>query len=332
MQVILIGNKDTKRSQYFIEAAKQYSVSVDILDYSELELLDKTYLHNKVVKIDPPVYQSESISEIQGIGETYKKVLRELADVPNVKYLNHPLAIESVFHKVACKEALQKAGIQTTPMIGMDISDFSRLKDIMCDQKLYQVFIKPIYGSGASGILSYRLNPRLGKEVLYTSANIMDDVLINTKKMRVYSKQEEIKEIMDRTFEYPVIVERWIPKSCLDGYGADFRVVFQFGKIDYIVGRLSKSPVTNLHLNNHAVDIEEFHLSEPVLEEIHNLCRNAMNVFPGLQSAGIDVLLTKHNEKPMIIEMNGQGDLIYKDIYNENKIYKKQVEEMIRLM
>lgn len=27
----------------------------------------------------------------------------------------------------------------------------------------------------------------------------------------------------------------------------------------------------------------------------------------------------------MIIEMNGQGDLLYQDIYHENTIYKEQI-------
>lgn len=41
--------------------------------------------------------------------------------------------------------------------------------------------------------------------------------------------------------------------------------------------------------------------------------------------AGIDLLLEKGTMRPRIIEMNGQGDLIYRDIYGENRIYQEQI-------
>ena len=40
------------------------------------------------------------------------------------------------------------------------------------------------------------------------------------------------------------------------------------------------------------------------------------------------MLLEQGTMKPYIIEINGQGDLIYQDIYGENRIYKRQIEMM----
>ncbi|MDE6363363.1 MAG: hypothetical protein K2L86_03745, partial [Lachnospiraceae bacterium] len=54
------------------------------------------------------------------------------------------------------------------------------------------------------------------------------------------------------------------------------------------------------------------------------LCRDCMKVYPGLRSAGIDILLEKGHMQPRIIEMNAQGDLIYQDIYRDNVIYGHQ--------
>ena len=48
--------------------------------------------------------------------------------------------------------------------------------------------------------------------------------------------------------------------------------------------------------------------------------------------AGMDIMLGKHNLKPRIIEMNGQGDLIYQDIYQENKIYTEQIRWMSNII
>ena len=41
--------------------------------------------------------------------------------------------------------------------------------------------------------------------------------------------------------------------------------------------------------------------------------------------------LEKESLTPRIIEMNGQGDLIYQDIFNENTIYRRQAELLKRM-
>lgn len=103
-------------------------------------------------------------------------------------------------------------------------------------------------------------------------------------------------------------------------------MVYQFGHVEYIVVRQSNGPFTNLHLNNQAVDIKELRLSDVDFSAIEQLCGKAVSLFDGLNVAGIDIMLDKGSRKPRIIEINGQGDLIYQDIYSENKIYKKQVK------
>ena len=67
-------------------------------------------------------------------------------------------------------------------------------------------------------------------------------------------------------------------------------------------------------------------LSLDILEEILDISKRAMRQYPRLLSAGIDILLEKGSLKPRIIEMNGQGDLIYQDIYRKNAIYLHQAE------
>ncbi|EHQ7586508.1 hypothetical protein KSO20_004262, partial [Salmonella enterica subsp. enterica] len=52
-----------------------------------------------------------------------------------------------------------------------------------------------------------------------------------------------------------------------------------------------------------------------------------MRLFPGIRLAGIDVLLTT-SLTPYIIEINGQGDLIYQDAQQNNLIYQAQIRAM----
>ena len=65
-----------------------------------------------------------------------------------------------------------------------------------------------------------------------------------------------------------------------------------------------------------------------IQKEIEKLCEEAMALFPRVNVAGLDVMLDKKSGKPRIIEINGQGDLLYQDIYNENRIYRKQIMKM----
>ena len=56
-----------------------------------------------------------------------------------------------------------------------------------------------------------------------------------------------------------------------------------------------------------------------------------MEHFPALSYAGIDVMLKKNTLKPLIIEINGKGDLLYQDIFYENSIYKNQLLYMYQM-
>ena len=127
------------------------------------------------------------------------------------------------------------------------------------------------------------------------------------------------------------IVEKWIAKDDISGINYDLRVVYQFGNIDFIQVRGSKSnAITNLHLNNMPIDLKDINISQNLMFEIKDLCKRAMKCFKGLKSVGFDILIEKNTKNPYIIEMNAQGDLMYKDIYFDNKIYKKQVEMMVK--
>ena len=213
----------------------------------------------------------------------------------------------------------QKAGVQST----------EQLLERMRQRKISQVFVKPVSGSGAAGVSAFRIQPGTGRMSLYTCAYETSDTgLANTKKLRQYTDPKKAVKILDKLFELDCIVERWYPKAAHNGYTYDLRVVLQEQRIDYVLARLSKGPITNLHLNNHPLSMEELNLPARTVESVEELCRMAADCFPGLRCAGIDILLEKGSLKPRIIEMNAQGDLIYQDIYHENIIYRRQAERM----
>ena len=194
----------------------------------------------------------------------------------------------------------------------------------------YPVFIKPVCGSGAAGAAAFRWQPRSGRMILYTCAmeNPETGRLVNTKRLRRFTDRKQVLSMIGRLLELGCIVERWYAKAEHNGFSYDLRAVVQDGRMDFILARLSSGPITNLHLNNHPLKRDALGLPRHVMEDVEQLCIRAAGCYPELRSAGIDVLLEKGSLRPRIIELNGQGDLIYQDIYDQNRIYLHQAEMM----
>jgi hypothetical protein len=321
-KIVLLGHKESKRTDFFLKAAEELKQEIEFCD---IGAIDENKLIGKLVKIDPNIYESFEVEKLNNRVLDYINNINHIQSLPNIKFLNTPQSISDVLSKKHCKKVLLQNNINTTSFLNFNIKDYTQLKEAMYANKIYAVFIKPNYGSGAAGVIAYRYNPVLCKEVMYTS---LTAELSNTKRIKKYEDKHDIKNIIDKILNSNTIIERWMPKSTYLDYIYDLRVVVQFGKVDFIVCRLSKNPITNLHLNNNALNIKELNLKEEKLEEINNLCIKAVSMFSNLKVAGVDILLTKNELKPYIIEINGQGDLIYQDVYNKNIIYKNQISEL----
>lgn len=329
MQIILIGSKQSKRTEYFKKAVEEEHLSLSVFEWNEIEnLLCNQELQRAVIKIDPPSYSTCRLEEMREQLQTYQKNLQRL-QATDAHFLNSPEAINRVLDKRNCKLQLQEAGIPSTQMLLGNITNVKQLITWMQENRVFSVFIKPVYFSGAAGVIAFRLQPRTKKMMAYTSCKLVDGVLTNTKTLYCLKDEEEIFALINTILALDVMIERWYPKADFQGKSFDLRVVYQFGHIAHVVARGSKGPVTNLHLNNQAIDINELGLEQELMNEIETVCEDAVDLFPGLSMAGIDILIEKNSQKPYIIEVNGQGDLIYQDIYNDNRIYKEQIRRMI---
>ena len=182
-------------------------------------------------------------------------------------------------------------------------------------------FLKQRYGSGAGGIMAIRYQPRQKKWVVYTTLQKVDRVIHNTKRIHRLTKEQDILPLAEAVMHTGAILEEWIPKEQLQGENYDLRVVSGEEEIDYVVVRCSKGGITNLHLNNNARLWSELPLSEDVRQRIYLLCRKAVRTL-GLRYGGVDVLIERGTDT---IEVNGQGDHIYQDMYAHNSIYTRQI-------
>lgn len=366
--ILLIGGDGGKRRQYFELAAACRGLPVDFLDWRELlesgeeageysgpggrqaasfeerepqqgELpvgkglcqqdssLAGRDLRRYVVKIDAPAWESSCLSDLEELTRRYADWLYRLSRLPAGAFLNHPLEIAEVLDKRRCKEKLIQHNIPVTQMFSERFSCGEELFAFLKEHRLSQVFVKPVRGSGAAGVAALRFSPQDGRMVLYTCAAAERGSLFNTKRM-YRLEGRKAADFLDGLLRLDCVVERWHGKASWQGYCYDLRVIVQDGRVDYILPRLSKGPITNLHLNNHSAEFEELHLERETAERIEEVCLRAAGCYPGLKSMGMDVLLEQGSLEPRIIEINAQGDLLHRDVYGENRIYKRQIDIM----
>lgn len=327
--VVLIGEENSKRTHFMAQAAEKEAVPLRIMSWDRLQQEWEQLPEGAVVKIDPPSYRTVHLCHMQKQLGEYQHRLENLSQT-GCRFLNAPEAICRTLDKRQSKLCLQESGVAVTQMFSGQLQTMEQLTALMRQRHCYSVFIKPRYFSGAAGVAAFRIHPVLGKMKLYTSCCLEKGQLINTKRIFTLENTSEIENILDALSALDCIVEKWHPKAAFHGKSYDLRVVYQFGHIAYSVVRQSKGPITNLHLNNQALAVENLGLDEETMSRIFLLCRQAVSCFPGLSMAGIDVMLEKDSNRPLIIEMNGQGDLIYQDIYHQNSIYREQIQWMER--
>lgn len=343
-QAVLLGNPGTKRTLYLEKGAEKVQVPMTFWDWKQFN--DQHHVPGEYcggpwsgkeifLKIDPPVWDSCSLEELDSLTQEYEaqlKALESLGERGRVWFLNRPQAIWQLLDKRECKSKLKTLGIPVTEALEEPMDGGESLLKAMEAHRVPQVFIKPVRGSGAAGIAAFRWQRKTGNMMLYTCG--MEDpetgCLVNTKRLRCFTDRGQVMSFLDRLFQSDCIVERWYAKAQYQGFSYDLRAVIQDGQMDFMLARLSKGPITNLHLNNHPLNASELNLPLSVLEETADLCRRAAEGYEGLRSVGIDILLENGSLRPRIIEMNGQGDLIYQDIYHENRIYRHQAEMMKR--
>ena len=327
MQIIVVSNSLSKRIEYFVEAGKHLQTEVCFMTYEEL-FNCLPLLRQAVIKLEPCVSDETDFLKYALLNQAYKETLQRLSEMSlpdDVYFLNTPDALLRALDKKETKEVLMDKGLKVTPMLPSPQS-FDELRQLLADCGR-GCFLKPRYGSGAGGIMAIRYQPNRNKWVVYTTLRQVDGVIHNTKRINRLSVEKEIIPLAEAVIQTEAILEEWIPKAQLQGENYDLRVVYRESEIDYIVVRCSKGSITNLHLNNKAHWWNELSLSEEVRQQIYFQCQEAVQSLD-LQYAGVDVLIERGTDIPYIIEVNGQGDHVYQDMFAHNSIYTQQIKNI----
>jgi glutathione synthase/RimK-type ligase-like ATP-grasp enzyme len=248
-----------------------------------------------------------------GYCATLRLIELQLAECPPPRWMNSPAEIALMFDKIACHQALGSRGAPVAPSLGA-VGSFDELVERMKERNRRRVFVKLAYGSSASGVVAYQTDGRRHQATttVETARQNGELRLYNSRRIRVYRDWREIAELIDALCRHRVHVEQWLPKAGFDNRTFDLRVVVIAGRACHTVARLSRSPMTNLHLLNERGDEEA--VREKVGRAAWNAamrnCELAMECFPGSLYAGIDLLFTPGYRRQVVIEVNAFGDLL----------------------
>jgi len=251
-----------------------------------------------------------------------------------LEVMNHPGDIAVMFDKPRCHERFSKNNVPVARSLGK-IHNYEHLREQMQSQGLERVFIKLSHGSSASGVIAYRANSRFESAVT-TVERVREDgetLLYNSRRIRNYTKREEIADIINILTAEGVQVEEWLPKARLQGCGFDLRVVVINGEAQHTVVRLGKSPMTNLHLGNQRGDINEFldKVSDDNWQKMKRTCEEAAGLFPNSLYCGVDLMILPDWQQHAVLEINAFGDLLPGIFWNGMDTYESEIKALLSL-
>ncbi|MDQ0660640.1 hypothetical protein QF041_005407 [Paenibacillus sp. W2I17] len=262
------------------------------------------------------------------------RIGRESREIwPEVRFMNDPAEIQLMFDKRTCQQHLSSHGVDVPPALqsSQPIRNYTDLRSSMKATEMHRVFVKLAYGSGASGVVAYQINPRTGDEIAVTTMGMEQRqgkrIFFNEGRLRKYTRSEEIATLMNWLCAEGAQIERWMPKATLDQRAYDIRQLVAGGQAGHAIMRLSHTPITNLHLRNERMLPAEAGLGEQRMSLVQSAAQAAMSAFPNSWSAGIDVMLTSgSNRRAYVLDVNPFGDLLYRVEHHGLGTYEWEME------
>ncbi|HET6251713.1 MAG TPA: STM4014 family protein [Tepidisphaeraceae bacterium] len=267
----------------------------------------------------------------------FRRVLGELKmqlwRCPRHRMMNDIDDIITMFDKRACHARLDAAGVTVPRALG-PVCSFEQLLAGMRETGLRRVFVKIAHGSSASGVVAYQISPA-GHQQAITTVEMADSggglQLYNSRQIFTYRDSRQIARLIDALARHRVHVEQWLPKAGINGLVFDLRVMVIAAQARQTVVRLSKGPLTNLHLLNQRSGAEAVRLrmGETRWAAAIAECRRAMACFPGSLHGGVDLLIAANFRQHAILEINAFGDLLPGVLCAGEDAYETQIRQMI---
>jgi hypothetical protein len=342
--VLLIGSASSRRSQLLEAAGRAIGLRVGVIDWRNVlrddaaadAHIERALRDGHVwCKIDPPSDDPNTVSAFiqegfrhSSIDSSAPHTLRhgELAHMhwwyagfmaalarlesrlQGVRLFTPMKQIALMCDKLACQRHLTRNNIDVPALLG-EVTSLDAFEAQYPPDEAPAVFIKPRYGSSAAGVVALRRH-RDGRVRAYSSARLANDgALYSHLKISVYSRREEIRALIDALATQGAYAERWIAKPrapVAPDANYDLRVVAFCGRPRQRVARISRSPMTNLHLGNRRS--APHWLGGTQVDAIERTVSQAASVFTPSLSIGFDVVL--QSSRAYVLEANAFGDLL----------------------
>lgn len=244
-----------------------------------------------------------------GFTSAMASLAAQLADLPQTRVLNAPVDITLMTDKLACQRHLAAHGVPIPALLG-PVHGYDHLQSLLREHDLDRVYLKPRYGSSASGVVAYRRN-KAGRQQATTSATLHRTEgitrLMNSKRMARYESEHDIAALVDALAAQELYAEAWLNKPRCGDSHYDLRVVTLAGQPAHRVARIGKQMMTNLHLDNRRGDAAGL-LNAADLAALEATSAQAARAFPHSHVTGYDLVVRQGQAH--VLEANAFGDLL----------------------
>lgn len=244
-----------------------------------------------------------------GFNAAMQALETQLAGLPQARVLNAPAEISLMTDKLACQSHLAAHGVPVPALLG-PVHGYDHLQSLLQEHDLDRVYLKPRYGSSASGVVAYRRN-KAGQQQATTSATLHRTEgitrLMNSKRMARYESEDDIAALVDALAAQELYAEAWLNKPRCGDSHYDLRVVTLAGQPAHRVARIGKQMMTNLHLDNRRGDAAGL-LNAADLAALEAASAQAARAFPHSHVTGYDLVVRQGQAH--VLEANAFGDLL----------------------
>lgn len=362
LQLLWIGNPENRRCQFFLEAAKAEGYPAPIIvsyeailkqpikweqllpkvDWLRLESPGENAavaqgllnwgapLVNHAAWVDPTIPLAKGslnglLQQHLGFLKLLDTLEQKFSAFPTLQWVNSLEYIRLCFDKQHCHQYLQEQGIAVPPAF-YSIQNYEDLRQKMQQKGWSRVFVKPLHGSSASGVVALRTQ---GQRLQATTSVEMHAhqgqvTLFNSLRLRQYTNEKEVALLINCLAKEGIMAEQWIPKASLGNAIFDLRMVVIAGQCQQVVVRQSQSPLTNLHLGNQRGSLEQLKEKMGVARwnRIETLAVQAAACLPPHQYACLDILIRTDLEQGYVLEANAFGDLLPRVLYQGRNTYQ----------
>jgi hypothetical protein len=238
----------------------------------------------------------------------FERVLADVEHVITLKrnwvVLQTPASIRDLFDKRVTSRRYAELGIPV-PRALPAVTARDELDSAMHAADVASVYVKLSCASSASCLAIYdgdSLTTTIEKGTLHR--------LYNSRKLRSYTRPEDVDYLLSFLLREGSQVEARLPKATLDGAFCDCRVVVIAGEPAFIVVRTSPHEITNLHLGGKRGD--PLALARAAPREVYEAAlESARRVFAAHEClhVGVDLMFEQGFFGHRVLEANAFGDL-----------------------